>query len=118
MAYFFSKINKPTRDWLGQRLTAILMIALLAYLLVYLQHHDFTLPAAVDLAGNKLVVAVAVLFWLIFDHGKLGFAVIIEDYVHGARAQHAAIFFNILVSWLFKIITLLLAYYLYRGQTS
>ncbi len=118
MAYFFSKTNKPTRDWLGQRLTAMLIIALLAYLLVYLLHHDFTLPAVVDLAGNKLVVAVAVLFWLIFDHGKLGLMVIIEDYVHGARAQPAAIFFNILVAWLLKILTLLLAYYLYRGPVS
>ena len=118
MVNFFSKSKTATRHWLGQRLSAVLMLALGGYLVVSFANHGFVLPAMSDGAGSYVVVVLAVLFWVLFDHGQLGLAVIIEDYVHGAMAQRVSLFFNSLAAWVLKILTVVLAYYIFNGAVQ
>ncbi|MDI9313140.1 MAG: succinate dehydrogenase, hydrophobic membrane anchor protein [Hydrotalea sp.] len=116
MANFFSKRKKTTRHWLGQRVSAVLMLVIAVYLASVLADNNFALPQLADLAGNGLVVVMALGFLVLFDHGKLGFEVIIEDYVHETTPQHVALFFNNAAAWVFKILTLVVAYYIFRGE--
>ena len=115
MAKFFTKNKKATFDWLGQRASAVLMLVIGIYLAVVVVRNNFILPTLADLAGDKLVIIIALGVWALFDHGKWGLAVIIEDYVHGAVLQRVALFFNQAAALVFKILTLVVAYYIFTG---
>jgi succinate dehydrogenase / fumarate reductase membrane anchor subunit len=84
--------HSGTHHWLLQRLTALGMLVLMAFVLVSfasLGKHDY--PAIVGWLVRPLpALAVALLIIALFWHARLGLQVLIEDYVHEAANKVAA----------------------------
>ncbi|MGI9461171.1 MAG: succinate dehydrogenase, hydrophobic membrane anchor protein [Alphaproteobacteria bacterium] len=114
MVYFFSKTNKPTRHWWGQRLSALMMLVAMGFIVVYIVKGS-TIPILPSLYDNYLSLVIAMLFLLLFYHGRLGFDMIIEDYIHSDAQKKFWLFINHFLCWLFKLLTIALTYYIFKG---
>lgn len=85
--------KEGVQHWWLQRVTAIALVPLLLWFTASLAQLAGAEQAAVVAWLSRPLVAVLVtlLLFATFAHLKLGLEVVIEDYVHGAFAKHAAL---------------------------
>ncbi len=85
--------KEGVQHWWLQRVTAIALVPLLLWFTASLAQLAGADHAAVVAWLSRPLVAVLVVLLLFatFVHLKLGLEVVIEDYVHGAFAKHAAL---------------------------
>jgi succinate dehydrogenase / fumarate reductase membrane anchor subunit len=95
-----------TEHFLQQRLTAILNIPLILFLLCFILRHLGASRAEVVASLHNPFEAVFLLLTLasVFWHMRLGMQVIIEDYVHQPGPKIAALLLNVVFAALMFII--------------
>ena len=77
--------KEGTSHWWGQRVSAVLMIPLVIYLLVSFMGLDSFDHITVSLWLKQPIVAAAMIMFVLtmFMHSELGTQTIVEDYMHG-----------------------------------
>lgn len=88
------------KHWIKQRLTALLALPLLVWLLYSLVTLDgLGYTAARDwVAAPQHAVPLLLAILLVFTHAALGLQVVIEDYIHKPTTKHILLILNILVA--------------------
>ncbi len=90
------KWQKPVLHWSAQRVSAVALLPLSIWLLIFL-HQAFQAGYAETLAWLSTPFnTVALLLWLIVSlyHAALGIQVVLEDYTGGARRQQLILLSN------------------------
>jgi succinate dehydrogenase / fumarate reductase membrane anchor subunit len=92
----YGSAKSGTDDFIRQRLTAIANIPLtIAAVLIVISLIGRNHAAVAQILGSTPVAIVMVLFIIsVFYHMRIGMQVIIEDYVHEARAKYALLILN------------------------
>ncbi len=92
----FGSAKSGTDDFIEQRLTSIANIPLtIAAILIVISLLGHNHAGAVQILGSPMVAIIMLLFIIsTFYHMKIGMQVIIEDYVHDARAKYTLLILN------------------------
>jgi succinate dehydrogenase / fumarate reductase membrane anchor subunit len=100
------KHNVDVRRWVWQRLSALGLIPLTLWFAAMLFEHRGAGRGEILawLVSPVAVLPLAALLAVMLFHMNLGVRVVIEDYVHSARCEHAALRANNLASWLLALL--------------
>ncbi len=99
-----------TSHWWAQRLTAIAMIPLAAwmvYMLIVMMRFGEIGRIQLWLEDPLVALPLAAFIGLMFYHGKLGIQVIIEDYIHARQWTITCLLLNTFICWIFGLMSML-----------
>jgi succinate dehydrogenase / fumarate reductase membrane anchor subunit len=106
---FSKRINKGTVHWISQRVASVILIPFtIIFLFPFVKHIGLEYDQIVVIYANPFRALVTLLFFsLTLLHFKQGAQVIIEDYVHGNKANKFLLLVNITIFWVMNLCILL-----------